>query len=57
MSEALETAIEDLKEIAQEIGEAPELPADSPEDAQTLDLLLTDVMNRLEEIIEKLQKE
>lgn len=57
MSELLETAIVDLKEIVQEIGETPELSVDSPEDALTLDTLLTDVMNRLEQIVENLQKE
>ena len=57
MSELLETVVEDLKDIVQEIGETPELPVDSSENAGTIDLLLTDVMNRLEKIIEDLERE
>lgn len=57
MSEVIETAVEDLKEIAREISRVPELSAaSSSDDAQTIDDLLTDIMNRLESIVEDLEK-
>lgn len=56
MSEVIETAVEDLKEIAREISRTPELPADFSQEAQTIDDLLTDIMNRIESIVEDLEK-
>ncbi len=56
MSELIKNAIEDLKEISREISQTPELSVDSPEDALTLDSLLTDVLNRVDQIVEDLQR-
>lgn len=56
MDDLVKDAIEDLKEISRDISGTSELPVDSPEDALELDSLLTDVLNRLDQIIEDLQK-
>ncbi|MEE9611577.1 MAG: hypothetical protein V3W19_10010 [Desulfatiglandales bacterium] len=56
MDDLVRDAIEDLKELSRDISGTPELPLDSPEDAQILDSFLSDVLNRVDEIIEDLQR-